>query len=88
MAITAAGVGSGLDIETIDSQLMTLERQPLVNLERRESVVNAQISAYGRLSSSISAFQDAMDNLGSLDNLDSLGKLYSMVNVSTNGAFI
>ena len=29
MAITAAGVGSGLDIENIVSQLMTIERQPI-----------------------------------------------------------
>ena len=67
MAITAAGVGSGLDIETIVSQLMTLERQPLVALQRRESDTRAQISAYGSLKSAISSFQDAMKGLSSLD---------------------
>jgi len=67
MAITAAGVGSGLDIENIVSQLMTLERQPLVALQRRESDTRAQISAYGTLKSSISAFQDAMKDLSTLD---------------------
>lgn len=63
MAITAAGVGSGIDIETIVSQLMTLERQPLVNLQRRESALNAQVSAYGQVKSAISSFQDAMEKL-------------------------
>lgn len=67
MAITAAGVGSGIDIETIVSQLMTLERQPLVNLQRRESDVNAQLSAYGQIKSAISSFQDAMDALSTED---------------------
>lgn len=67
MAITAAGVGSGLDIETIVSQLMSLERQPLVALQRRESDTRAQISAYGSLKSAISSFQDAMKGLSSLD---------------------
>ena len=67
MAITAAGVGSGLDIETIVSQLMTLERQPLVNLQRRESVINAELSAYGQIKSAISSFQDAMKALSSED---------------------
>ncbi len=67
MAITAAGVGSGLDIESIVSQLMTLERQPLVALQRRESDTRAQISAYGTLKSAVSGFRDAMQELSSLD---------------------
>ena len=67
MAITAAGVGSGIDIESIVSQLMTLERQPLVALQRRESDTRAQISAYGSLKSALSSFQSAMKNLSKLD---------------------
>lgn len=67
MAITAAGAGSGLDIESIVSQLMTLERQPLVALQRRESDTRAQISAYGTLKSAVSGFRDAMQDLSSLD---------------------
>jgi flagellar hook-associated protein 2 len=67
MAITAAGVGSGLDIEGIVSQLMNLERRPLIALEQRESQFRAELSAFGRLKSSISDFQDAMQGLASLD---------------------
>ena len=67
MAITAAGVGSGLDIESIVSQLMNLERQPLLALQRRESDTRAQISSYGTLKSAISSFQDAMKDLSTLD---------------------
>lgn len=67
MAITAAGVGSGLDIENIVSQLMTLERQPLVALQRKVSATQAQISSYGTLKSALSTFQDAMQGLSSLD---------------------
>ena len=67
MAITAAGVGSGLDIETIVSQLMSMERQPLVALQRRESDTRAQISPTVSLKSAISSFQDAMKGLSSLD---------------------
>ena len=67
MAITASGVGSGIDIESIVSQLMTLERQPLVALQRRESDTRAQISAYGSLKSAVSSFQDVMQDLSTLD---------------------
>lgn len=67
MAITAAGVGSGLDIETIVTQLMSLERRPLVNLQRKESEAQAQISAFGSLKSAVSSFRDAMGKLGTAD---------------------
>lgn len=67
MAITAAGVGSGIDIESIVSQLMSLERRPLNILEQRESDTRAQISAFGQLKSAVSAFQTAMRDLGTLD---------------------
>lgn len=65
MSITAAGVGSGLDVESIVSQLMELERQPITRLENKQSIVNLQISAYGRLSSKVSDFQSAMEKLSS-----------------------
>lgn len=67
MAITAAGAGSGLDIEGIVSQLMALERRPLVALQQKESETQARISAFGSLKSAISTFKDAMDKLGSAD---------------------
>jgi flagellar hook-associated protein 2 len=67
MAITAAGVGSGLDIEGIVSQLLSLERRPLNALEQRESKFKTELSAFGRLKGSVSAFQDAMKALSSQD---------------------
>ena len=33
MAISAAGVGSGLDVGSIINQLMAVERQPLTRLQ-------------------------------------------------------
>jgi flagellar hook-associated protein 2 len=61
--ITAAGIGSGLDIESIVSQLVELESQPLFNNQDEQALVNAQISAYGTLKSKISDFQTAMAGL-------------------------
>ncbi len=65
MAIQAPGVGSGLDVNNIVSQLMDLERRPIDRLDSKQNIVNAQISAYGSLSSKISSFQDAMQKLSS-----------------------
>lgn len=67
MAITAAGVGSGLDIESIVSQLMTLERQPLVALQNKTRDTQANISAFGSLKSTISSFQDKMQELSTFE---------------------
>ena len=73
MAITAAGVGSGLDIEGIVSQLMQLERRPLEVLEQRESDTREELSAYGRLKSAISTFKSAMDGLSDVEEFQVYG---------------
>ena len=67
MALSAGGIGSGLDVAGIVSQLMTLERRPLDLLQAQEVTLEAQLSAYGQLKSSLSGFQDAMEGLSSLD---------------------
>jgi len=66
--ITAPGVGSGLDVQSIVSQLMALERRPLEALARRQDQYEAQLSAYGQLKSALSSFQGAMDELGTTDS--------------------
>lgn len=60
MPITAAGVGSGLDVNSIVTQLMGLERQPLTALDQKEAVYQAKISAYGNIKSALSSFQTAV----------------------------
>ncbi|MCB1802329.1 MAG: flagellar filament capping protein FliD [Gammaproteobacteria bacterium] len=86
MAITAAGVGSGIDIESIVSQLMSLERQPLVALQRRESDTRAQISSYGQLKSALSNFQSAMRDLSSLEAFRKFQSMSSDEDVMTASA--
>ena len=65
MAIQAPGVGSGLDVNSIISQLMAIEREPINRIERKETITDAMVSAYGSLKSKLSTFQDAMANLSS-----------------------
>ncbi len=68
-SITAPGIGSGLDVQSIVSQLMAIERQPLERLQLKQTQLESQISAYGQLSSTLSTFQTAMSDLGSFDAL-------------------
>jgi flagellar hook-associated protein 2 len=65
--LSAAGVGSGLDIEGIINQLMALERRPLNALEGRKDEYNAELSAVGRLKSALSSFQSSLTNLKTTD---------------------
>ncbi|MGB5259967.1 MAG: flagellar cap protein FliD N-terminal domain-containing protein [Gammaproteobacteria bacterium] len=61
--LSAAGIGSGLDVDSIVSQLMALERRPLDLLQQKKDDIDARISAYGNLKSALSTFQDAMQQL-------------------------
>lgn len=63
--ISAPGIGSGLDINSIVSQLMAAERMPLTALENREKAFNQKISAFGQVRSALASFQTALQGLGS-----------------------
>ena len=55
-----------IDVNSIVSQLMTVENQPMTRLKQQESQISARISAFGTLNSSLSSFQTAMNGLGDL----------------------
>lgn len=61
--LSTPGIGSGLDINGIITQLMAIERQPLARLAEEQVEATAQISAFGSLKSSVSLFKSAMDDL-------------------------
>lgn len=61
--LSAAGIGSGLDVDSIVSQLMAFERQPLVALQTQLTDIDARVSAFGKLKSALSTFQTAMQDL-------------------------
>ena len=57
--ISSAGVGSGLNIESIVTALMSVEKQPLNNLEKRQNTYESKISALGTLKGALSSLQTA-----------------------------
>jgi len=63
MAIQSLGVGSGLDVNSIISQLMAIEQQPLKRLEKAAAGVQAEISAYGTIKSKVDALDTAVSSL-------------------------
>ena len=67
--ITSAGVGSGIDIESIIAAILNAERAPKeASLARNEARVESSLSAIGKLSSALSTLDDALENLNSLSD--------------------
>ena len=62
MAITASTT-TALDVPTLVSQLMAIERRPIDRLNARISSYETKISSFGTLSSLVSGFQSAAQSL-------------------------
>ncbi|MDP1902187.1 MAG: flagellar filament capping protein FliD [Rubrivivax sp.] len=62
-SINSAGIGSGLDVNSIITQLMAVEQRPLVQLQTQASDIKAQVSTFGQLQSYFSALQDKSEAL-------------------------
>lgn len=63
MAVSSVGIGSGLDVEKIVTQLVTLEKKPLETLSAKAEVINAKISSYGKIKSLIDDLNTAARDL-------------------------
>src|ERR1043165_5126312 len=68
MAISSPGIGSGLDVNNIVTQLMSVEKQPFTLLDQKEASFQSQLSAYGTLRGALATFQGAVNGLDNLSN--------------------
>ena len=67
-SIISAGIGSGLDISSLVSQLVAAEGQPAEQrIARGEASAQSRLSAYGSLKASLSEFRDQLENMRELD---------------------
>ena len=55
MAISSTGIGSGLDVEKIITQLTALEKQPLTALQTKATTIQSKLSTLATVSSQVSA---------------------------------
>jgi flagellar hook-associated protein 2 len=70
MTISSLGVGSGLALDDLVTQLIDAERKPKADrLDKKEKSLDAQISGLGQLKSKMSDFLDAVEELKSNFNL-------------------
>lgn len=57
--VSSLGVGSGLDLNTLLTNLMTAEQQPLLTMQKKEASYQARISSLGTLKGALSSLQTA-----------------------------
>ena len=58
-SISSLGIGANIDAESIITQLMTLERQPITQAESQISKLNTKLSTWGKIQSVFSSVEDA-----------------------------
>jgi flagellar hook-associated protein 2 len=63
MAISSPGLASGIDIKSIVSQLVALERAPLVPLQQQAAGFQSKLSIYGTIKSMVAGLGDAAAKL-------------------------
>jgi len=63
--ISSAGIGSGLDVNSIVTQLMAIEQQPLKVLQTKATTLQTTVSEYGKIKSAISTMRDLATKLAS-----------------------
>ncbi len=69
MALTSSGIGSGLDIDSLVTQLVRAEGQaPSLRLNKREANYQADLSAIGQLKSVLSEFQSSLTHLKDVES--------------------
>jgi flagellar hook-associated protein 2 len=71
-----------IDVNSLVTQLMTVESQPLTALQKNESTLQSKLSAYGQVSSAVSSMQSALSTLHSAATFNAVAPTVSGTSVS------
>jgi len=89
--LSSPGIGSGLDVNGIVSQLMASERKPLAAMAKQEQAYNQKLSAFGQVRSALATFQTALKDLSNDSKFQALSATSSdtkVLNASASGKAI
>jgi len=73
MSFSLSGIASGLDTNTIISQLMQLERIPYTKLETKKKDYNTELSIFRSINTKLAALRTAADDLRLNSNFNQTG---------------
>ncbi|MES2534926.1 MAG: flagellar filament capping protein FliD [Pseudomonadota bacterium] len=86
MAISSPGIGSNLDVNSIVSQLMSIEQRPLTLLAKKEASFQAKLSGFGTLKGALSQFQTAMRGLSDSSKFQGMRVVPADTSIATASA--
>lgn len=86
MGLSSAGIGSNLDVNSIVSQLMSVEQQPLTTLARKEASFQAKLSGFGTLKGALSQFQTAVSGLSDISKFQAVRATPADATIATASA--
>ncbi len=69
---TSATTSTNIDVNSIVSQLMAVERQPINKLNTKEASYQAKLSAYGSVKGALSGFQSAVQGLNNVNRFQAV----------------
>lgn len=86
---TSASSSAGIDVQTIVSQLMAIERKPIDDLNTRISSYQTKISSFGTISSLVSTFQSSLQGLtGALQSFSAISSDTSVASASADSTAV
>ncbi len=65
--ISSLGLGSGIDVESIITKMMAVERQPINDITQKTDGLKTKLSTYGQVQSALSTLRDASAKLTNPD---------------------
>jgi flagellar hook-associated protein 2 len=80
MGISIGGLVSGMDTESVITQLLDLQKKPISQLQKKEADYKVKLSAYSTLQSSLKSLKIAAGNMDSVLDI----KSYSAASSSTD----
>lgn len=83
MGISVSGLGSSIDVNSIVTQLMSVEKQPLTALSKKEGSYQSKLSAYGNVKGALSNLQTSLATLNKASNFQVLKATPSDTSVLT-----
>ncbi|MDB5933780.1 MAG: flagellar hook protein FliD [Massilia sp.] len=83
MGLSSAGIGSNLPVDSIISQLMTVEQAPLTALDKKVASFQAKLSAMGTIKSALATFQTAIKGLSDVGKFQAVSATIGDAAVAT-----
>lgn len=85
MAISSPGIGSNLDVNSIVSQLIAIDKQPITQLDVKTASFQAKLSGFGTLKSVLSQFQSTVKGLSDISKFQGIRTTIADTSVATAG---